>query len=214
MRYTSILCFTLFACNTGLEGAPEADPTETEKTLARRVASLEAFATRAISEMELMKTENQRLQSELDGHVTVLKASLQDLGKTTDGHVTVLKAAGTDLSDGTCATTREAGSGMATGRRQYRPLIVNNTDHPSGDPHLAGDPVHGVDVKLGLVDADGDGDVDYLALEADIDGDGFDELVELGGDRDDDGNLEDDALEADRANDAAATLVCGATDHF
>lgn len=196
MRLSLVLCAALFACSTATPSAPDADPDESAKTLARRVSDLEAFAVRAVSEINLLKTENARLQSELDGHVTVLKA------------------AGTDLSDGTCAMARDGSSGMATGRRQYKPIIIHTTTHPSGTPHAQGDPIHGVDVKLGLVDADADGDVDFLALEGDLDGDGLDELVELGGDFDGDGDFTDDAAEADKDLLESTNLVCGATDHF
>lgn len=163
------------------------------------------------------------LSKVVDGHVTVLKAAITDVqddvdaaSLAVDGHVTVLKAATTDLAEGTCAVTRERGSGMATGRRTYQPLVIHHGNHVHGDPHV--DTRDGVlfqsSPSVVVVDADHDGTPEYIALEVDLDGDGLSEQIELGGDRDRDGDLDDDAYESSVADEKATGQLCGATSHF
>lgn len=207
MRTTFILFLALAACDTATPVAPEAPQAELERTLRVRIETLERSLAQAAAALSEIKNEQVALRQELDSQVEAVYTSV-------DGHVTVLKSASVDLSEGTCAMTREAGSGLATGRRQHAPLILQPTDLPVGTRSAHGDPIHGVDVKLGLVDANRDGVYDYVGLQADIDADGFLEIIEIGGDRDNDGDLTDDALEADRTISAAGDRVCGATNHF
>jgi hypothetical protein len=208
MRTTVLgLILALSACDVAGPATPDADPIAAPTADA---AALDRKLPPSAGPAQL-RAQIRDLQAQLDA----LKAQLDTLTKDVDGRVVGLTAATSDLGDGTCAASREAGSGIATGRRQYQPLLIHPTTHTWGDPHEdRADPVHGVDVKLGLVDADRDGVVDFVALETDLDGDGLSDLIELGGDRDRDGALDDDAAEADKAHTAVTDQLCGATSHL
>ena len=229
---TTVLTLSLFATACGLGStesydAPELDNVaQQSRSLAdvyARTSRLHADIVRIQGELASLTAETAALSSSLDGHVTVLKAAItdvqEDVGAASlamDGHVTVLKSAAIDLTEGTCAVTRERGSGMATGRRTYQPLGIHHSSHVHGDPHV--DSRDGVMFSSSpyvvVVDEDHDGQPEYVALEVDLDGDGVSEQLELGGDRDRDGDLDDDAYEASLAEDKATTQLCGATSHF
>lgn len=195
------LLFVLTACGVDAsQDAPEASATSTERRTLEEVYARTAY----------LYGEIQRLQAEL----SQLDKDLGGLSSQVDGHVTVLKAAATDIGEGSCAIARDAASGLATGRRTHKPIRFHTTTHVWGDPHVELSGISPLGNGLVSVDEDADGTADYVALELDLDGDGFSDLIELGGDVDDDGDMLDDALEVDLKLHENTNQLCGATDHF
>lgn len=146
----------------------------------------------------------------LYGAVTALQAEnkalaqqVADLSKSVGADLDALFDAGGGAAGGTCAYVRDRASGQATGKRQHKPLSFA----PPPDPTTTVTPF---DAFWAVIDQDGDGRPETVALFGDIDGDGTPEAIELGGDFDGDGDLFDDFAEELKRNDGYAEQICSA----
>lgn len=190
--------------------APEADAAATERNLADAFKQINILKNAVLA----LQAENADLQKEVGALRTsgaelsgLVNKGLADVG----GAVSEVQIGATELAEGTCAyTRRETGSGLATGRRQHKPLSFV----PDPDPTTPGLGLRTQGVEFGQVDADGDGTFDAVVLIMDVDGDGKTENISLGGDRDGDLSYFNDWTVQDEALKKDTDLLCGSTDHF
>ncbi len=188
MRHFLPALLLVTAC--GVAPAPEADDSaEMKRSLADAYTKINTIGQAVL----VLQAENADLKKQLSG----LSSSVDQDTKDTRSSVT-------DLSDGACIITRDAASGLPTGRRQHKPITwFAEPDTATPTPPT-----------LAYADTDGDGEDDAIVLIADLDGDGKSEFISVGGDSDHDGSFHDDEAEADKRRSDAGDLVCGATDHF